>query len=58
MPPCVSSQRPLNAQAEARATGPDTYTEKKPVLWPVASSALILIQASSAAMCSGKVAVL
>jgi hypothetical protein len=28
-----------NAQAEARATGTDTQTGKKPALWPVASSA-------------------
>jgi hypothetical protein len=28
-----------NAQAEARATGTDTQTGKKPTLWPVASSA-------------------
>jgi hypothetical protein len=30
-----------NAQAEARATGTDTQTEKKPALWPVASSATL-----------------
>src|SRR6266849_3839892 len=30
-----------NAQAEARATGTDTQTGKKPALWPVASSATL-----------------